>query len=65
MIKELDEYLKDVKAAGLKGLEKIIKATVIDPSGKKQTQEIKIRENPAFASISRIAPERESNSMAF
>lgn len=63
MIKELDAYLKGVKAADLKVLEKIIKAVVTDPSGKKKMQEIKIRQNPAFASISRIAPERESRPM--
>jgi galactose-1-phosphate uridylyltransferase len=56
----LEEYLKKVKKVDLKKLEKIVKPSVIDPSGQLKTYEIKIRSNPAFASKSRIAPERES-----
>jgi galactose-1-phosphate uridylyltransferase len=60
MIKELQACLKDVKEADLKKLEKIVKSTVLDPNKKLKKYEIKIRQNPAFASKSRIAPERES-----
>jgi galactose-1-phosphate uridylyltransferase len=56
----LEDYLKKTKKIDLKKLEKIIKSSVIDPSGQLKIYEIKIRSNPAFASKSRIAPERES-----
>ena len=55
----LEDYLKNVKEINLKKLEKIVKSSVTDSSGKLKTYEIKIRDNPAFASKSRIAPERE------
>jgi galactose-1-phosphate uridylyltransferase len=54
------DYFKKTKEINLKKLEKIIKSSVIDPSGQLKIYEIKIRSNPAFASKSRIAPERES-----
>jgi galactose-1-phosphate uridylyltransferase len=60
MIKELQTYLKDVKEADLKKLEKVVVSTVLDSNKKSKKYEIKIRKNPAFASRSRIAPERES-----
>jgi galactose-1-phosphate uridylyltransferase len=60
MIKDLETHLKDVKEIDLKKLEKIVKSTVLDPNKKLKKYEIKIRQNPAFASKSRIAPERES-----
>jgi galactose-1-phosphate uridylyltransferase len=63
MINELQDYLKDVQAADLKGLEQIVRATVLDSSNRLSEQEIMIRENPAFSSRSRIAPERESRPM--
>jgi galactose-1-phosphate uridylyltransferase len=53
------DYFKKAKEINLKKLEKSIKSSVIDPSGKIKTYEIKIRSNPAFASKSRIVPERE------
>jgi galactose-1-phosphate uridylyltransferase len=56
----LEDYLKKIKEINLKKLEKIIKSSVIDPTEHLKTCEIKIRTNPAFASKSRIAPERES-----
>jgi len=59
----LEEYLKKAKKIDLKKLEKTIKSSVIDPSGKMKVYEIKIRSNPAFASKSRIAPERELRKM--
>jgi len=55
----LEEYLKKAKKIDLKKLEKSIKSSVIEPSGQTKVYEIKIRSNPAFASKSRIAPERE------
>jgi len=55
----LDEYLKKTKKIDLKKLEKTVKSFVTDPSGQTKSYEIKIRSNPAFASESRIAPERE------
>ena len=63
MINELQDYLKDVHAADLKGLEQVVLATVLDSADRLKEQEIKIRENPAFSSRSRIAPERESRPM--
>ena len=63
MINELQDYLKDVQAVDLKALEQIIRTTVLDSSNRKKEQGIKIRENPAFSSRSRIAPERESRPM--
>jgi galactose-1-phosphate uridylyltransferase len=60
MIKELESDLKGVKEIDLKKLEKIVKSTVLDPTGAKKTYEIKIRENPAFLSKARIIPARES-----
>jgi len=55
----LEDYLKKTKEINLKKLEKTIKSSVIDPPSQLKTYEIKIRSNPAFASKSRIAPERE------
>jgi len=55
----LEDYLKKIKKIDLKKLEKIVKSSVIEPSGQTKTCEIKIRRNPAFASKTRIAPERE------
>jgi galactose-1-phosphate uridylyltransferase len=55
----LEEYLKKVREINLKKLEKIIKSSVIEPSGQTKVYEIRIRSNPAFASKARIAPERE------
>jgi diadenosine tetraphosphate (Ap4A) HIT family hydrolase len=55
----LEDYLKKTKEINLKKLEKVIKSSVIEPSGQTKTYEIRIRSNPAFASKSRIAPERE------
>ena len=60
MTNGLDEYLKNVQEIDLTQLEEIIKTVVLDPNGRKKEQVIKIRENPAFASRSRIAPERET-----
>jgi len=56
----LGNYLKKINEVNLKKLEKIVKSSVIEPSSQLKTYEIKIRSNPAFASKSRIAPERES-----
>jgi galactose-1-phosphate uridylyltransferase len=55
----LEDYLKKVKEIKLKKFEKTIKSSVLDPTGKTKIYEIKIRNNPAFASKTRIAPERE------
>lgn len=55
----LEDYLKKTKEINLKKLEKIIKSSVLDPTDKLKTYEIKIRSNPAFASKARIAPARE------
>jgi len=60
MLKDLEKYLKDIKIINLKKFEKVIHSSVLDPLNKIRKYEIKIRENPAFASRSRIAPERES-----
>jgi galactose-1-phosphate uridylyltransferase len=60
MINDLEKYLKNVKAVNLKEFEKTIQSTVLDSAKKLKKYEIKIRENPAFASRSRIAPEREA-----
>lgn len=56
----LEDYLKKTKEINLKKLEKIVKSSVLDPSEQMKTYEIKIRSNPAFASKSRIVPEREA-----
>jgi len=48
MIKDLEDYLKDVQAINLKNLEQIVETKVLDSSGREKQQEIKIRENPAF-----------------
>jgi len=53
------DYFKKVKEIKLKKLEEIVKSSVIDSSKQTKTYEIKIRTNHAFASKSRIAPERE------
>ena len=63
MIKDLEDYLKDVQAINLKNLEQIVETKVLDSSGREKQQEVKIRENPAFVSRSRIAPERELRPM--
>jgi galactose-1-phosphate uridylyltransferase len=63
MINELQDCLKNVQAADLKVLEQIVRATVLDSTGRLNEHEIKIRKNPAFSSRSRIAPERESRPM--
>ena len=55
----LESYLKKVKRIKLNKFETAIKSYVLDPSGKPKVYEIKIRNNPAFASKTRIAPERE------
>lgn len=55
----LEEYLRKTKKIDLKKLEKTVKSFVTDSSGQTKSYEIKIRSNPAFASKSRIAPERE------
>lgn len=60
MLGDLERYLKNTKKANLKRLEKVIESFVKDASGQTKKYEIKIRENPAFNSKSRIAPERES-----
>jgi galactose-1-phosphate uridylyltransferase len=63
MLNDLQKYLKSVKKADLKKLETVIDSSVIDPLGQTRKYEIKIRENPAFHSKARIAPERESRKM--
>jgi len=50
---------KRLKKINLRNLEKIIFSSVLDPSNNPKTYEIRIRENPAFLSKSRIVPERE------
>ncbi|MFH0929534.1 MAG: hypothetical protein V1818_04250 [Candidatus Aenigmatarchaeota archaeon] len=59
MLKELDAYLKDVQATDLGALEKDITSHVLDPTGGPVSFDIKIRDNPAFLSKSRVAPGRE------
>ena len=63
MTNGLDEDLKDVQEIDLSQLEEVVNTIVLDPAGRKKEQVIKIRENPAFASRSRIAPERELRPM--
>lgn len=63
MINELDEYLKEVQPVNLNDLEQIVDTKVLDASGREKQQQVKIRENPAFVSKSRISPERESRPM--
>jgi diadenosine tetraphosphate (Ap4A) HIT family hydrolase len=59
MQEDLERYLKNVKKANLKKLEKKVESFVIDPSGQPRKYEIKFRSNPVFFSKARIVPERE------
>jgi galactose-1-phosphate uridylyltransferase len=59
MQEDLQIYLKNVRKADLKKLEKVADSFVTDPAGQPKRSEISIRENPAFHSKARVAPERE------
>lgn len=59
MLDDLGKYLKNTKKIDLKKLEKTVSSFIVDPSGQSKKYEIKIRTNPVFCSLSRIAPERE------
>lgn len=60
MLEALEKYLKGVRKTDLKKLEKTIRVFVVEPEGQSKRSEIKMRNNPAFYSRSRIAPERET-----
>jgi len=60
MLEDLEKYLKGIRKTDLKKLEKTIRCFVTEPEGQSKSCEIKIRNNPAFCSNSRIAPERET-----
>ena len=59
MMKELSDYLKDIKEADLGKLEKEVHSCVLNPKDEPLEFDIKIRENPAFLSKARIDPKRE------
>jgi galactose-1-phosphate uridylyltransferase len=60
MHEELQKYLKGVQKINLKKLENTADSFVTEPSGQTKKCVVKIRNNPAFHSKARIAPERES-----